>query len=283
MRPKVELVRSDPQHAFACFRREEPTFAFEWHRHVACELTLITAGRGRRFVGNHVDLYDPGDLVLLGGNLPHTWQSIGGEWQSAVVLQFRRDFLGPAVWRSPELHRAARLLERASSGLRFSGGTATAATERIVDLPNAAPLQRLTGLLELLGQLAESTDVETLAGSGYATQRPRQVVRDAPRLDRIHTWLLQRISEPVTQKEAAKLVHMSPASFSRFFRRTAGQTFVNYVNALRLNEACRLLRETDLSISEIAGCVGYDNLSYFNRRFKDRHTMTPRAYRQAWE
>jgi AraC-like DNA-binding protein len=73
---------------------------------------------------------------------------------------------------------------------------------------------------------------------------------------------------------------MTPNAFSRFFRRSTGRTFGDYVNDVRLAQACRSLIEEDAAISEIAAQSGYGNLSHFNRRFRARTGMSPREFRR---
>lgn len=72
---------------------------------------------------------------------------------------------------------------------------------------------------------------------------------------------------------------MSPAAFSRYFKRIMGKTFTQFVNEVRIGNVCRLLIESDASITETAYQSGYTNLSNFNRRFLDLRGMPPRAYR----
>ena len=85
----------------------------------------------------------------------------------------------------------------------------------------------------------------------------------------------------LTIEEAAAKVHVSPAAFSRFFRRSLGKTFTEYVNDLRCTEAAIQLRKTDKPVATVAHDCGFTTLSHFNRQFLLRHGQTPRLYRKA--
>src|SRR5688500_18542137 len=75
MRARPERISTSPAASFAVKRRRDPGFEFAWHFHPEVELTWIVRSRGRRFVGDSIEEYRDGDLVLLGPNLPHTWHS----------------------------------------------------------------------------------------------------------------------------------------------------------------------------------------------------------------
>ena len=65
----------------------------------------------------------------------------------------------------------------------------------------------------------------------------------------------------------------------RYFQENIGISPVEYLMQYRLNNACKMLRETSEKITYIAGCAGYDNVSYFNRIFKKYVGKTPSQYR----
>ena len=82
---------------------KQARFDAPYHFHPELELTLIIAGEGKRFIGNQITDFRPGDLVLLGENLPHCWQNHRKDWlledpdpegAQALVIHFRKDFLG---------------------------------------------------------------------------------------------------------------------------------------------------------------------------------------------
>ena len=109
-------------------------------------------------------------------------------------------------------------------------------------------------------------------------------IRDRPqarrRIDRVINYLNERFSGEVTQSDVARRIGMSPAAFSRFFRRTTGTTFVDYLNELRVSRACNLLIDTEESVLEVSLRSGFNNLSNFNRKFRRYKAMTPKEYRR---
>jgi AraC-like DNA-binding protein len=258
-----------------------PCFPFLWHYHPELELTLIVKGRGLRFVGDSVQAYRDGDLCLLGANLPHSWSSTPrrGERVHSVVVQFLPDFLGTDWLGSTEMRPIAALFERARRGLRITGKTAQETAERIRALrpmPATSP-RRAVELLAILATLAESRHCEPLAvDQARPALTPAVHRRLSSALDAIH----QEQGDAPRQADAASAAGMSPAAFSRFFRRQLGRPYERYVNDVRTARACRALMETDAPVTQIAYDAGFNNLSNFNRRFLAAKNMTPTQYRR---
>jgi AraC-like DNA-binding protein len=279
MRARIERVSTGPAASFLCRRRVDARFGFYWHFHLEVELTLIVRSRGRRFVGDSIEPYEEGDLVLLGSNLPHTWDSDPSRQgpHEAVFCQFSPSFLGQDFLGAPELTAVRRLLERSAQGLRFGGRTQREAARRMEGLEGMQGLGRLAALLELLDLLARSREFRTLSTREFVPALRRG---DAGRIDRVCRFLNDRCAERVTLAEAAAVAHLSIPAFSRFFRRKTGRTLVAYLNELRTGLACRELIESDRSVSEIAFHSGFNNLSNFNRRFLELKGMSPREFRR---
>jgi AraC-like DNA-binding protein len=273
MNPRYERPGVPSGTTFTCFTRRERSFGFAWHFHREYELTLITAGPGTRYVGTSVEGYLPGDLVLLGPDLPHTYAS--EEQSEAAVTQFRHDFLGAGFFELPQFAAVHGLLSRSARGLYF-GDVAAELQADITALPRLEPALQTVRLLDVLHRLADDTRATPITGAGYAAA-PSTAVRD--RVDVVCRHLQQAHTEPVVLDEIAALVHMSPTSFSRFFRRAIGCTLTDYVNQLRIETACRLLTTTALPVTEIATRSGYHNLANFNRRFREQKGLPPTHYR----
>jgi AraC-like DNA-binding protein len=81
----------------------------------------------------------------------------------------------------------------------------------------------------------------------------------------------------------ARSLHASPGYLSRLFRSTTGETLVAHIEAQRVSRAQYLLETTTLNVTEVARATGYDDPSYFARRFRRHAGTTPRAYRRGVE
>lgn len=102
-------------------------------------------------------------------------------------------------------------------------------------------------------------------------------------LDRIRPiikYVENHYTEPLSTRDMAVEAGLSESHFMKFFKNTMGVSFLEYLNDYRLTMASRMLLSSDDSILTIASECGYDNLSYFNRLFKKRFSMTPREYRK---
>lgn len=280
MRASFEQIEVTGESAWKQHVRRLPVFPFEWHFHREAELTLITEGSGSRFAGDCIETYGPGDLTLIGPGLPHTYMSAAGPpVHEAVVAQFRRDFLGPGLFGSAGLAPIAGLLDRSAQGLAFTAAARDRAGAIMRAMPELPACERTVALLQVLTMLARD-DSRPLASDHYAP-----VLGDATRLriDAVCRYIHARYTEPITLGQVAEVAHLSPVACSRFFHRAMGRTLTTYLNELRVGAACRLLADTDLPIAEAAAMSGYQNLSNFNRRFRELKRMSPRDYRARFQ
>lgn len=276
--PLLEAIPLSGASSLAVREFNVPAFTHPWHRHPEVELTWILEGEGLRHVGDSVEPFRAGDFCLIGANLPHCWLSSAAPRRRArarsLVVQFDPTRLGESFWSLPECARITDLLERAARGLRFEPdlGKRLAATWASA----TTPVLRLATLLATLDELAAA---EARPLSLAAWTRTDRAEAD-PKLRRVLTYLGENVGEAVSQAAVARLVRMSPAAFSRFFRRAMGKTFQAYLTDLRLGLACRRLLDTDDRVSEIAFAAGFGNLSNFNRAFRRSRNMSPREFRR---
>lgn len=264
--------------AFTARNYHEPSHRFLWHYHPEWELTWTSSGRGQRYIGCSVEPFEAGDLVLLAGNLPHTWFSDADNPEEArcSVIHFLPQLWGDAFWKLPEMQFFRALCDSAVRGVRFTGPGVHEVGRRMEELaasdaPDFKSFARLIEILELLQELP----VVSLNASGEAVG-----MRPNPKLQQLLEWIEERSAEPLTQGDVAAHAKMSPPAFSRWFKLHMGCVFQRYLNELRVARACSLLVKGDLSITEAAFQAGFNNLSNFNRRFQEITGLTPKSFRK---
>jgi AraC-like DNA-binding protein/quercetin dioxygenase-like cupin family protein len=251
-----------------------PAFEFKWHYHPEYELTYILKGNGYRVVGNSHEQFSEGDLVLLGSNLPHTWcgKLDDSAPSEALVIQFSKDFIEPFL-KLNESRSIEKLLELSHRGICCQ--TNQLLVNQIYTLTNTSGLDSVLSLLSILDQLSKgiSRPLTTENYHGIITKQFES------RVNKVCTHLQQHFHEAITLKQVSDLVFMSESNFCKFFKKATNTTFSDYLNDLRINEACHLLLSSEENISKIAHDCGFESLSYFNRVFLKKKQLTPSGFR----
>jgi AraC-like DNA-binding protein len=285
MEPKFETVQVDAASSFRSMWFSCASFAEDhtWHYHPEFELTWIVKSHGTRFVGDNIEAYRAGDLVLIGPNLPHCWHDERTEDSNApeaVVVQFRPEIFGRDLLDLPEFEPARRLFRASKCGLHLEGEAAMRVQRQMRALFEKSGIARLIGLLDILRVLTEASGSSRhLASEDYhITNDITEVNRQ--RIELVHRYVRHNLASEINQAEVARMVGLTPPAFSRFFRRATGQTFVGFVNILRINEVCRAMAEGNACITNIAMNCGYNNIANFNRQFLALKGMNPSQYRE---
>lgn len=282
LKPIVEKIASMDRSVFLLKRIRHPFFDAPFHYHPEVELTYVSSSCGRRVVGDHVGSFEKGDLVLHGPNLPHVYVNDSGDsrsksWARASVLQFGVDCLGQKFDQMEETKGIADLIERSMRGIRFLEESARRGARMLEELSGRKGPRRIVVFIELLDFLSNCEEIEYLAGVAYS---PLLNLSREGRLNEVLSYIYKHQSEELRLTEIAKFFGISPESFSRFFKKATGRSFIVFLNELRISQACWLLQQSDKTVVEICFAVGFSNLSNFNRRFRKIKGMTPLDYRK---
>lgn len=256
------------------------------HWHDYHEMILPIDGVGRFKMGKWEIDFCPGDLLVVDTLRLHGVSQLSGPHRSLVVLfpaafivghgapQGDAAFLSPLRARpkgTPPLlkadHPSARAVQEAMLALHEAWTGTSPTTSRYV----ACKVHLLT-VLHHLREAFDAGDTDTLA---IAREKERQ-----DRLQRVFNLLASRLPEPVGIEEAAATAGMGATAFRKFFKHTTGQSLFEYVRDMRLSNAARMLRESDMLMADVAAAVGFCDQSHLNRVFTQRHGMTPLVYRK---
>lgn len=286
MKATLEYLSAAQHATFQIKEVSQSRFDAPYHFHPELELTLIISGTGKRFVGNQVSDFGPGDLVLLGENVPHCWQNNRDNLlldedpsgSQALVIHFPREFLGANFLQKMEFQAIKKLLEKAKSGLSIVGVTQDKIARELLILKELDPFPRLISFLNILHVLSTATaDLHPIDQNdrGYDLSPT-----DLERINKVYAYVIANYTQEVHLDEVAHLANMTETAFCRYFKKTTQKTFVELVTEFRIKHACQLLRSSSKSIVEICFESGFGNLSHFNKQFKEWMKVPPLQYRK---
>ncbi len=259
-------------------------FYDRWHYHPELELLHIEQGSGTQFVGDTIQNFQPGDVLLIGANLPHYWRcdqkyfdNQAELFAQATVVHFRADFWGDAFLKLPENRAIAQLLDRAKQGIHINGLTRDVVVNQLKKMLNATGTQRIIALLTILTAVAESPETTLISTTDYPDQFDEA---DTDRINRIYAYALANFQRKVSIAEVAAVANLSPHSFCRYFKSRSRKPFSQFLLELRVHHACKLLSDSQLSISQVCMESGFNQFSGFNKYFKQITGKSPMQYQK---
>jgi AraC-like DNA-binding protein len=259
-------------------------FYNKWHFHPEFELTYIIHGKGNRFVGDSIEFFEDGDLVLIGANLPHVWKNDSSYFEGrddqiamANVIQFLPKFFGETFYSLKELGNIRILFEKSALGLKIEGDTKVQVVHlmsKIFETENS--LKRLCILLEVLELIAVSEDLKQLSSQAFVDAYQKF---DTQKINKVYEFTLNQYHRKILIEEAAMVATMSIPNFCKYFKSRTQKTYVQFLTEVRIGFACRMLIENKKSVQQIAFDCGFHNLSNFNRNFRLLKKMTPNDFK----
>lgn len=265
-----------------------PFFYNHLHRHKEIQITWIIKGEGSLLVSGNVHPFKPGMLFMIGANQPHIFKSDSryfeksrpGSCQSLTVF-FDPMAQQESLWNLPEMRKAKQWLEKFPTGCQLASPASKKIIELLLSLKASKGIQQLTRFLEIISYLSSHPkELQTLSGADFL---PSYTETEGQRLNNIFQYTLQHYSEPIGLDQVAALAHLTVPAFCRYFKNRTRKTFIQFLNEVRINEACKMLANEQLSISSIAYSTGFSHTSSFIRTFKKLTGKPPLQYRKDQE
>lgn len=276
---KESAVHGNREFPFALYhmrRLPHPcTFSLHWHDEM--ELIYVEQGELSLSIDREAYLGHPGDLFLVNSRQIHKMSVGAVHTEYATILfppesllfqsedQIMTQFLQPIVqglYVFPNVIHSLSIYPQVLPKVK-----------QLISVYHQMPpgymLRIRVLLLDILCAFWESGNL--ISGSG--TPKNALLHRE------ILGYLQEHFRNDLPLEAAAEQFHMAPKYFSRYFKRTFHIAYTEYINRLRLERAAEQLRETELSITEIALQNGFNSSSYFNKQFRSVYQKTPREYR----
>jgi AraC-like DNA-binding protein len=277
MKLNLEQIHPDNDSSFRFLLTPKLNEVFYWHFHPEIELVYVEADKGIRHIGDHISTYEGCDLALIGSYIPHLNFDYGVKATvETVVIQFPETYFEAGLARVPELQKVVNLMERAKTGIAFTGETKRIAGVRLKKLQYMDRFHQFMELMSIFQFLAVSDEYEDLEVRPISSQT---ILKQQERMHRIHQFVEMNFQKPIDTQQIADEVNLTLPAFCRYFKKATKLTYTDFVNQYRVLYAKKLLIQ-DKNVTEACFECGYESLSYFNRIFKKFAGVSPSAFRK---
>jgi len=286
VKPVLEYLPRQAKESFVVRFFEYAYYPTPWHYHPEYELVLVTESEGKRFIGDDISDFAPGNLAFIGPNLPHLYRNDHRYYEphnqlnaKSIVVHFLEESFGHDMLALPEAQSLRKLFDRSLRGMDVVGQTREMISVKMRELLKLNGFPRWMTLLEILHILSETDEYKYI--SRHALQGRHE--KDNERLNKVIERVMRSFHHQIRLDEIAAEVNMSTAAFSRYFKKRTRKTFSDFIAEIRLGHASKLLQEDQLSVAEICYASGFNNLSNFNRQFRDFYKMSPIQFRKLYK
>jgi AraC-like DNA-binding protein len=247
------------------------------HQHEEIQLSYIVEGGGALIVGDKVNYYEKGDIVVIGSNLPHVFKSNlnYGKASKMLTLFFAKDSFGVDFFKLEELQELAPFFKRAIHGFKLTSSKKYVAT-LFNKLENASKLSRFLILLELLKKISKC-NYKSLSSFIY---EKKYTENEGKRMQDVFEYTITHFEHDISLDTISEIANMTKNAFCKYFKKRTNKTFFRFLNELRIEHSCKLLTDKkDLTIAEVAYNSGFKNISNFNRQFLTIKKIKPKEFR----
>lgn len=282
MRAQLLSMQLKPVQSFSVRRDQKPTVNNWWHFHPEFELLCIIQGKGTLLIEDRAVPFYDGDVFLIGPNQAHYCRFDEGYFigdnclqVDVKVVHFKEELLSANFLNLPENTKLKGLLAQSKKGIKLIGAKGQMVGRMMTTVLKSEGALRLLRVIRILHEIAEErveflTQVEPNSGFSFY---------EAERWQHIHAYAQQHFKEDIKLCEVASIANLSVSSFCRFFKSLTGQTFTHFVINMRIQEACRLLRETTMTIKQVCFESGFKNFTSFHKYFKATVGKSPLNFR----
>ncbi|WP_020214567.1 MULTISPECIES: AraC family transcriptional regulator [Flavobacterium] len=253
-----------------------------WHYHEEIELIYFKKGSGTQFVGDNIRNFKSGDVVLVGSNLPHYWQFSERDKESEIevyVVHFNKNFWGKDFLYLPENLEISRVIEKSKRGIQIEDNFDNCLTKSIIQVIESQGPKKIINLIEVLLEISKCMKAQILVSLGF---RANFQESERDRMQAIYNYTLKNYSQKISLDKIANEAKMSRTSFCKFFKLRTGKTYSEFVNEIRIGNACKMLIEKRMTVKEICFESGFLNFSSFHQCFKEITGQTPLKYQKSY-
>ena len=262
----------------------KPRFEMPYHYHPENEMVLITKGEGFRYVGDHCEPFEPDDLVLIKGNVPHFWESPRDRNSQrrrssaeSVYIQFPDSVFPQNFRQMVEFKCITEVLEKSGRGIKITHPLKNSLVSQVKGMLNLPYFERLVRLYEILNMIGSSQDYELLCSpefSGNITDSDSVVI------NKVYSALLENFKTNLTLDQLAVRSNMNKSALCRYFKQKTGSPIIDMLVKIRVGHACRLI-SNNVPIPEACFESGFNTIENFNKMFRRHIGKSPGEFKKS--
>lgn len=268
-----------PEHDALVYQEDIEDFFYDkLHQHEEIQLSYIMEGEGTLIVGDTINYYKQGDVLIIGSNLPHVFKSDieASEKSHMLSLFFTKDSFGVDFFELEELTELASFFKRSAHGFKITPKDKIL-MELFLKLKTSSKLERFIVLLKLL---KKTSKVKYKSLSSFIYEKKYNAI-EGKRMRDVFEYTMTHFKKDISLETIAGVATMTKNAFCKYFKKRTNKTYFRFLNELRIEHACKLmLAPNDFSIAEIAYKSGFKNISNFNRQFKSIKQLNPSEFKK---
>lgn len=247
------------------------------HQQKTWELSYVIFGKGMRVIGDTMEPFSSGEVILIPPNIPHYWSFDESERDHEgkienITLTFSEDLLKNTKNAFTELVGPIDRIQELEDAISFGGETLQKLQNTLHEMKTESNVERLSSLIKIIA-LISLPEIASTVG------RPIIEDRKTKRLQRVYLYVMDNFQHHITLDNISMHVGMERTAFCIFFKRMTGQSFFSFLANYRINVACDMLLKTNKNVTEICIASGFRDVPYFNRVFKELKQTTPSRFR----
>lgn len=248
------------------------------HQQDSWELSYVITGRGVRVIGDMIEHFSAGEVILIPPNIPHCWSfdeavtDKEGKIENITIV-FTEKLLDGLETVFSELRNTILRIKQNRNAISFSGEILVKLQKKTRLMISQTTTEKVSSLIALL-ELIATPDAVSIVGYPVNEDKKKK------RLQEIFLYVMNNYPNHITLDDAARFAGMEKSSFCVFFKKMTGKSFFSYLTEYRVESSCEMLLKTSKSIAEICIASGFRDVPYYNRVFKKIKNITPSEYRR---
>jgi len=247
------------------------------HQQKTWEISYVIHGKGRRVIGDIIEPFDSGEIILIPPGIPHYWsfdESACDEYGKIenITLVFKTELLQNIKVTFPEIEQLIVSILDYKNAISFGGKTLLKLGEILLKMKDEGEMERILSLIKIL-PLISAPEIANIVGCPVIEDRKTK------KLQKIYMYVMDNFQQPISLEEVASHINMKRTAFCIFFKKMTGKSFFEFLLEYRINVACNMLKSTNKTIAEICLASGFRDIPYFNRVFKKLKNTTPGKFK----